>query len=101
MVAQLDPGVRPRHAEGARGDERRARDPRVEREGNWPDGLITHAASPLDDGNLVVTEVSDTPEDQATFMVQRLGGAVVRGGITSPPTAVIGTGLVAHHQLRG
>ena len=70
-------------------------------EGNWPDGLITHAASPLDDGNLVVTEVSDTPEDQATFMVQRLGGAVVRGGITSPPTAVIGTGLVAHHQLRG
>ena len=57
-------------------------------EGDWPDGLISHAAGLNEDGSLVVMEVWDTPEHQARFMEERLGEALAKGGITEPPASV-------------
>ena len=66
--------------------------------GDWPDGLVTHAAGHDENGHLVVTEVWDTPEHQARFMETRLASALGKGGITSPPTKVVWIELLAHHQ---
>ncbi len=49
-------------------------------EGNWPDGMIAHSAGLNEAGHLVVIEVWDTPEHQATFMEETLGAALDRGG---------------------
>ncbi len=68
--------------------------------GDWPDGMVTHAAGLKDDGHLVVLEVWDTPEHQARFMEERLGEALAKGGITSAPSSVTWIELVSH-QLRG
>jgi hypothetical protein len=70
-------------------------------QGNWPDGLVTHSAGLNEDGHLVVMEVWDTPEHQARFMEERLGEALVKGGITEPPSSVTWIELVAHHQPGG
>ncbi len=67
-------------------------------EGEWPDGLQVHAAGLNEDGHLVVTEVWDTPEHQARFMEERLGAALVKGGVTGPPTSITWIELVAHHR---
>ena len=67
-------------------------------EGVWPDGLQLHAAGLDEDGDLVVTEVWDTPEHQARFMEERLAAALVKGGITGPPTSVTWIELVSHHR---
>ena len=69
--------------------------------GDWPDGLITHAAGLNDDGHLVVTEVWDTPEHQARFMEERLGAALATGGITGPPSSITWIELIAHHRPGG
>ncbi len=69
--------------------------------GDWPDGLITHAAGLRDDGHLVVTEVWDTPQHQERFMEGRLGEALQKGGITNPPSSVTWIELIAHHQPGG
>ncbi len=55
-------------------------------EGNWPQGLIAHAAGSGDDGTFVVTEVWNSKADQAAFMESRLGAALAAGGITSTPS---------------
>jgi hypothetical protein len=68
-------------------------------EGNWPDGLVTHAAGLNEGGHLVVLEVWDTPAHQARFMEDRLGAAIAEGGITGPPS-VTWIELVSH-QLPG
>jgi hypothetical protein len=65
--------------------------------GDWPEGIVSHAAGLRDDGIFVVTEVWDTPEHQARFMEHRLAQALVDGGITSPPVAIIWIELSAHH----
>lgn len=65
--------------------------------GEWPDGLVTHAAGLNEDGHLVVMEVWDTPEHQARFMEGRLGPTLAEGGITSPPSSVTWTELATHH----
>jgi hypothetical protein len=65
--------------------------------GDWPDGLVVHAAGLNEGGDLVVTEIWDTPEHQARFMEGRLGAALVEGGIEGPPTSVTWIELVAHH----
>jgi hypothetical protein len=66
--------------------------------GEWPDGLISHAAGRNDDGRLVVTEIWDTPEHQARFMEERLQSALIAGGIDSPPVSVTWIELIAHHR---
>lgn len=68
-------------------------------EGNWPDGLVSHAAGLNEDGHLVVMEVWDTPEHQARFMEDRLGKALVEGGVTGPPSSITWIELVAHRHL--
>ena len=68
-------------------------------EGDWPDGLVSHAAGLSEAGHLVVIEVWDTPEHQARFMEGRLGEALAKGGITSPPSSVTWIELVTHHHL--
>jgi hypothetical protein len=70
-------------------------------QGEWPDGLITHAAGLRDDGHFVVTEVWDTPQHQERFMEGRLGEALQKGGVTSPPSSITWIELIAHHQPRG
>ncbi len=70
-------------------------------EGNWPDGLVTHSAGLNENGHLVVIEVWDTPEHQAKFMEGRLGEALAKGGVASPPSSITWIELVAHHHLGG
>lgn len=67
--------------------------------GDWPDGLVTHSAGVNDAGHLVVIEVWDTPEHQAAFMENRLGQALVEGGITGPPSGITWIELVSHQHL--
>ncbi len=68
-------------------------------EGTWPDGLVTHSAGLNEDGHLVVIEIWDTPEHQARFMEGRLGEALVKGGISGPPSSLTWIELVAHHRV--
>jgi len=70
-------------------------------EGDWPDGLVTHSAGLNERGDLVVMEVWDTPEHQARFMEDRLGEALVKGGVTGPPSSVTWIELVSHHHPGG
>ena len=69
--------------------------------GDWPDGLITHAAGLGDHGRFVVTEVWDTPEHQARFMEGRLAEALQKGGVTGAPSSVVWIELYAHHRPGG
>ncbi len=69
-------------------------------EGDWPDGMVTHAAGLNDDGHLVVLEVWDTPEHQARFMESRLGEALAKGGVTSAPSSVTWIELFSHQLTR-
>jgi hypothetical protein len=55
--------------------------------GNWPDGLLFHAAG-AKPGGLVVFELWESQEDQGRFMSERLGKALQEGGITEPPARV-------------
>lgn len=48
-------------------------------EGDWPDGLISHAAGVDDADRFVVIEVWDTREHQSRFMEERLGEALAEG----------------------
>jgi hypothetical protein len=64
--------------------------------GDWPDGLISHSAGRNDAGRFVVMEVWDTPDHQARFMEGRLGEALEKGGVTSPPVSVTWIELDAH-----
>ena len=66
--------------------------------GDWPDGLVMHAAGLNEGGHLVVTEVWDTPGHQARFMEGRLAEALEKGGVTGPPSSVTWVELVAHHN---
>ena len=54
--------------------------------GDWPQGLITHAAGPGENGTFVVAEVWNSKADQAAFMESRLGAALAAGGVTSTPS---------------
>lgn len=68
-------------------------------EGDWPEGLVTHAAGLNGDGHLVVVEVWDTAAHQQKFLEERLGAALVKGGITGPPSSFTLIELVAHQYL--
>jgi hypothetical protein len=55
-------------------------------EGDWPPGLLSHAAGTTDDGTFMVTEIWSSRADQGAFMQSRLGQALATGGVTSAPS---------------
>ena len=65
-------------------------------EGDWPPGLLSHAAGTADDGTFIVTEVWSTRAEQEAFMQARLGAALAAGGVTSAP-AVRWVPLLSYH----
>ena len=69
-------------------------------EGDWPDGMVSHSAGLNDAGHLVVIEVWDTPEHQATLLEERLGEALAKGGVTGQPSSITWIELVSHQHLR-
>lgn len=64
--------------------------------GEWPPGLISHAAGMGDDGTFVVTEIWASRADQQAFMESRLGQALAAGGVTARPS-IRWVPLVAYH----
>jgi len=54
--------------------------------GDFPEGLVTHAAGTSDRGTFIVTEVWESRAAQEDFMGSRLGAALQEGGVTSQPT---------------
>jgi hypothetical protein len=65
-------------------------------QGDWPSGLLSHAAGPDAGDSWVVTEVWSSRADQAAFMESRLGAALGAAGVTAVPT-VRWVPLVAYH----
>jgi hypothetical protein len=65
-------------------------------QGDWPAGLLSHAAGYADDGTFVVAEVWSSRADQDAFMSSRLGEALAAGGIAGPPR-VRWVPLLAYH----
>jgi hypothetical protein len=55
-------------------------------EGDWPEGLLSHAGGTADSGVFVVMEVWTSRDAQGAFMHDRLGAALGAGGITAAPT---------------
>ncbi len=53
--------------------------------GDWPDGLLSHAAGTTDEG-LTVIEVWESRDAQGRFMQERLGPAMQKGGVSGVPT---------------
>jgi len=66
-------------------------------QGNWPDGLLSHAAGAADDGSFVVSEVWASRADQEAFLRSRLGPALAAAGVTAAPS-VRWVPLLAYHQ---
>jgi hypothetical protein len=56
-------------------------------QGDWPDGLISHAGGTRP-GGFVVFEIWESQEAQGQFMDGALGKALQEGGITEPPSRV-------------
>ena len=54
--------------------------------GDWPPGLLSHAAGTADDGAFIVTEVWSSRADQAAFVESRLGPALAAEGVTAVPS---------------
>ncbi|MGH3176515.1 MAG: hypothetical protein ACRDPF_21960 [Streptosporangiaceae bacterium] len=54
-------------------------------QGDWPAGLVSHAAGQADDGTFIVSEVWSSQADQDAFMTSRLGAALAAGGVTAYP----------------
>jgi hypothetical protein len=68
-------------------------------EGDWPEGMISHAAGLREDGHFVVTEVWNSVKDQEAFMSRRLSSALAEGGIAGPPSKVTWIELIQHRNL--
>ena len=66
-------------------------------QGDWPAGLLSHAAGEADDGTFIVSEVWSSRDDHDAFMTSRLGEALAGGGVSAPPR-VRWVPLVAFHQ---
>ncbi len=66
-------------------------------EGDWPAGVVSHAAGKTANGWTVV-EVWESREAQEKFMNERLGKALQQAGVDRPPTKAEWTSLAAHHQ---
>jgi len=59
-------------------------DPQTET-GDWPPGMLSHAAGTADDGTFIVAEVWSSRADQEAFMKSRLGPALAAEGVTAVP----------------
>ncbi len=59
-------------------------DPQTEM-GDWPPGLLSHAAGTADDGTFIVAEVWSSREEHASFTESRLGPALAAAGVTEMP----------------
>ncbi len=68
--------------------------------GDWPSGLLVHAAGISDSGTFVVTEVWATRADQERFMSGRLGAALAAAGIPAP-SRLTWVPLLAFHTPAG
>jgi hypothetical protein len=64
--------------------------------GDWPPGLLSHAAGTADDGTFIVSEVWTSQAAQGAFMESRLGPALTAGGVTAMPS-VRWVPLLAYH----
>jgi hypothetical protein len=53
--------------------------------GDWPAGLVFHAAATKPGGGLVVYEIWESQEHQDRFMRERLGRALQESGVAGPP----------------
>ncbi len=67
-------------------------------EGDWPQGLLMHAAA-TKPGGLIVYEVWASQADQERFMEGRLGKALGDGGIEGPPSRLEWLEHLAHHDF--
>lgn len=65
--------------------------------GDWPAGLISHAAGLSDNGHAYVIEVWESQDAHADFMSSRLGPAMAAGGITAVPQ-VTWARLIGHQS---
>ena len=65
-------------------------------EGDWPPGLLSHAAGTADDGTFIVSEVWSSREDQAAWE-QKLAPALAANGVTVIPR-VRWVSLIARHR---
>jgi len=65
-------------------------------QGEWPPGLLSHAAGTADDGTFIVSEVWSSRADQSAFMESRLGQALAAGGVTTMPN-IRWVPLLAYH----
>jgi hypothetical protein len=52
-------------------------------EGALPQGLISHAVGPTDEGGLLIVDVWDNPQDLERFVQERIGPAMQQVGIES------------------
>jgi hypothetical protein len=52
--------------------------------GDFPPGMVSHAAGTTARGGLVVMEVWESQAEQATFMTERLGLALTEAGVPAP-----------------
>ncbi len=65
-------------------------------QGDWPPGLISHAAGTADDGTFIVSEVWSSRDDQAAWEM-KLAPALAANGVTVVPR-VRWVPLTAHHR---
>jgi quinol monooxygenase YgiN len=65
--------------------------------GDWPAGLLSHAAGTADDGLFVVSEVWSSRAAQESFLASRLGAAFAAVGLTAAPT-MRWVPLLAYHR---
>jgi hypothetical protein len=65
--------------------------------GDWPPGILSHAAGAGDDGIFIVTEVWSSRAEQGAFMQSRLGPALAAAGVTSVPR-IRWVPLLAYHR---
>src|SRR2546429_8672466 len=68
-------------------------------QGDWPAGMLSHAAGEADDGTFIVSEGWASRADQDAFMTSRLGAALAAGGGAAPPRGRAGP-PVADHPAR-
>jgi hypothetical protein len=66
-------------------------------QGDWPEGLLSHAAG-AKPGGWVVMEVWESQQAQERFMETRLGQALQEGGIVDRPSRVEWLDLAAYHH---
>jgi len=64
--------------------------------GDWPPGMVSHAAGTADDGTFIVSEVWSSREDQAAWQ-QKLAPALAANGVTIVPR-VRWVPLIGYHR---